>query len=59
MIYVIKIDLNGKNKYIYTAAAAVDTLETARRFYSLSYAKKYIAEHGLKNAAVVCVGEKK
>lgn len=55
MVYVIKINLDGKDKYIYTAAAPVESVEGARRFYSRSYAKKYIADHGLKNAAVIRV----
>lgn len=57
MVYVIKISLNGKDKYIYTAAAPVDTIETAHKFYSRSYANRYIALHGLKNAVVVRIGK--
>lgn len=53
MVYVIKISLNGSDKYIYTAAAPVDTIESAHKFYSRSYAKRYIAVHGLKNAVVI------
>lgn len=53
MVYIIRVTVNGKYKYIYTAAAPVDVVESAHKFYSRSYANRYIARHGLKDAKVI------
>lgn len=58
MVYVIKITIDGKIKYIYTAAAAVDVMESAHRFNSRSYAKRYILNHRLKNAEVIRIDKR-
>lgn len=34
MVYIIRVTINGKYKYIYTAAAPVDVMESAHKFYS-------------------------
>ena len=44
-VYIIKVTVEKKTKYVYTARSFVNCSYFARKFYELDTAKAYISSH--------------
>ncbi|MBP1547298.1 MAG: hypothetical protein J6A37_11955 [Oscillospiraceae bacterium] len=45
MYYIIRLNVEGEEKYVFNSKLFVSNRGFARKFYSLSYAKRYIKNH--------------
>ncbi len=45
MYYIIRVKVEGKEKFLYDSRLLVTNMGYARKFYSLYYAKRYLKNH--------------
>lgn len=45
MYYIIRVDVEGVKKYVYSSKLLVVNMGLAKKFYSLTYARRYLRTH--------------